>query len=583
MARDTYDVQPMEDRPHTRSRTSTGDAYALHESVPPDRWCVTWKNLEYLRKEVKDALLKEEIHPNDRDPFQRYDRIYGPSIYTVTEQHIKPVTRDAGKMSWALMLNPRGLGCDLFISHAWAEGIFEFLRKVRHSWPRGARHAWCCMLANPQNLNIGALLQSPSSSPFALALHSANVVLVVPNRHCSIYTRLWCAYEGYLAQEAGKPILVARTSSLPRFMSSMKYLCASAAFGCLLGMLVRAWGLRLDRYLWLVSVAAMLGTTITDNKSRIVMHCLCEMICFIELVDTAGFPTGEVWGFPDEMHSLVHIWFWLMAGAFFCLQEVDRIEGGINIKEAQQLRAGYQGSIQYAECSESSDAEKILSEIGPDCAVVDFAIQVLLTAGMSTTALRDIARAGVDIHNAAYSEITAAVTILGPFDLLTFSHLIFELCYESGELIVSVLQFLSIFFRIIIMIVLCRSEIDDIYFVLKVLTKAVGLLLMLLLLVCFIAISTKRSPLLAWLILLDLVLGFAVILCILGIKNTAQMPFGLRILQVFFARGTTVFSACKKEPVQAFSWLFGGTNGYNQAWGMESTDESGRSSSDPGG
>lgn len=50
--RDTYDVQPMEDRPHTRSRTSTGDAYALHESVPPDRWCVTWKNLEYLRKEV---------------------------------------------------------------------------------------------------------------------------------------------------------------------------------------------------------------------------------------------------------------------------------------------------------------------------------------------------------------------------------------------------------------------------------------------------------------------------------------------------------------------------------------------------
>ena len=51
-----------------------------------------------------------------------------------------------------------------------------------------------------------------------------------------------------------------------------------------------------------------------------------EMICFIELVDTAGFPTGEVWGFPDEMHSLVHIWFWLMAGAFFCLQEVGKQE-----------------------------------------------------------------------------------------------------------------------------------------------------------------------------------------------------------------------------------------------------------------
>ena len=38
-------------------------------------------------------------------------------VLEVTEQHIKPVTREAGKMSWALMLNPRGLDCDLFISH----------------------------------------------------------------------------------------------------------------------------------------------------------------------------------------------------------------------------------------------------------------------------------------------------------------------------------------------------------------------------------------------------------------------------------------------------------------------------------
>ena len=39
--------------------------------------------------QVKDALLKEEIHPNDRDPFQRSDRIYGPSIYTVLGWHRK--------------------------------------------------------------------------------------------------------------------------------------------------------------------------------------------------------------------------------------------------------------------------------------------------------------------------------------------------------------------------------------------------------------------------------------------------------------------------------------------------------------
>lgn len=47
--------------------------------------------------------------------------------------------------------------CHSFQGHAWAEGIFEFLTKVKHSWPRGTHHAWCCMLANPQNLNIGEL------------------------------------------------------------------------------------------------------------------------------------------------------------------------------------------------------------------------------------------------------------------------------------------------------------------------------------------------------------------------------------------------------------------------------------------
>lgn len=132
----------------------------------------------------------------------------------MNEQYIKPVTRDAGLMSWALMRNPEGLDCDLFISHAWQEGIFEFLTKVKHSWPRGVRNAWCCMLANPQNLDIGALLQTPSDSPFALALRASKIVLVVPNRHKSVYTRLWCGYEAYLAEKEGKTIVIAKDSRL---------------------------------------------------------------------------------------------------------------------------------------------------------------------------------------------------------------------------------------------------------------------------------------------------------------------------------------------------------------------------------
>eukprot|EP00439_Symbiodinium_sp_Y106_P059318 s3045_g8.t1 len=112
-----------------------------------------------------------------------------PNIHTVNGQYM-PVTDEAGKVSWALMRHPDGLDCDLFISHAWLEGIFEFLSKVLHSCPAGSRHVCCCMLAKPQNLDIGSYLQSPSSSPFALALQASTCVLVVPNCHCSIYARL---------------------------------------------------------------------------------------------------------------------------------------------------------------------------------------------------------------------------------------------------------------------------------------------------------------------------------------------------------------------------------------------------------
>ena len=169
------------------------------------------------------------------------------------EQYIKPVTLQAGKVSWALMQHPDGLDCDLFISHAWQEGarcwklvvccmswfwwpgsfaisylffsgpngvlgvhekslrinqclqgysayhwgVFEFLSKVTYSWPWGLRTAWCCMLANPQNLNISSFLESPTSSPFAVALRASKVMLVVPNRHQSVYTRLWCLMQSH--------------------------------------------------------------------------------------------------------------------------------------------------------------------------------------------------------------------------------------------------------------------------------------------------------------------------------------------------------------------------------------------------
>eukprot|EP00434_Breviolum_minutum_P008978 symbB.v1.2.007909.t1/scaffold494.1/size196131/3 len=167
-----------------RERTSTLQAMAMHEKVSPARWCE-------VREAIKDGQICACDFVTNEEDCGREAVLYGPSIYIVNESYIKPVTAAAGKMSWALLMNPEGLDADLFITHAWQEGIFEFCEKVLASWPTLAHHAWCCMLANPQNLDIGAMIQSPKVSPFAIALQQSKYMLVVPNRHTSVYTRLW--------------------------------------------------------------------------------------------------------------------------------------------------------------------------------------------------------------------------------------------------------------------------------------------------------------------------------------------------------------------------------------------------------
>ena len=107
--------------------------------------------------------------------------------------------------------------------------------------PAGARHAWCCMLANPQNLDIGALLQSPGNSPFALALQASTYVLVVPNRECSVYTRLWCCYEAYCAHETGKTILIARRSNRKEMGTALFRTLLLGLTGMITAVILKSW------------------------------------------------------------------------------------------------------------------------------------------------------------------------------------------------------------------------------------------------------------------------------------------------------------------------------------------------------
>ncbi|CAJ1344624.1 unnamed protein product, partial [Effrenium voratum] len=68
---------------------------------------------------------------------------------------------------------------------------------------------YCCLLANPQNLDMERLLAVDiSESPFAKALQKSSHLLVVPNPTVGVYSRLWCVYEAYLGATLQKTYLL---------------------------------------------------------------------------------------------------------------------------------------------------------------------------------------------------------------------------------------------------------------------------------------------------------------------------------------------------------------------------------------
>eukprot|EP00928_Gymnodinium_smaydae_P094581 TRINITY_DN7962_c0_g8_i1.p1 TRINITY_DN7962_c0_g8~~TRINITY_DN7962_c0_g8_i1.p1 ORF type:complete len:607 (+),score=57.46 TRINITY_DN7962_c0_g8_i1:104-1822(+) len=411
----------------------------LHASVSADQWGVSKQDMRSFFQAVRKAVETRSIVPSGLDNFDVDDAKFGPSIYTVNEQFIKPVTMAAGGMSWSLMLNPHGSRpCDLFITHAWMEGAYEFLDKVMSSWPPSARCAWCCMLAIPQNLRISEFISCPSRSPFAVALRSSKCVLVVPNRHESVYTRMWCTYEAYLAHKWDKVILTAGSSVVDDMFSALVLIACGMALGLLSSL---AWPLYMsspylaDCYMVdALSLAMLLILSTCATPGRQFVNCFgffasTHLIGILYNLHHAGYkPTCDSLAQPlgytrwsmktspltDVDERLIFQWFCLQVVIFvnfvifFSVAEMDRVRSKHARREANQLRRGYTGSILEAACSNSSDALNILADVGSDIGQVDKTIQVLIDSGMSTRRLREAERYGVDVKQAAYVEYSAA-------------------------------------------------------------------------------------------------------------------------------------------------------------------------------
>ncbi|CAE7723632.1 unnamed protein product [Symbiodinium sp. CCMP2592] len=537
-----------------RSRTS--EAIDLHNIVTPDRWCVTWQDLEYLEATVQSAIRKGGIVPpeNGMDDFLGSEKKHGPSIYTVTEQHIKPVTALAGKMSWALMRNPNGLDCDLFISHAWQEGIFEFMAKVLHSWPPLMHHAWCCMLANPQHLDLSSMLQSPLHSPFAIALEASSNVLVVPNHHRSIYTRLWCAYEAYLAQEEGKTILIARASNWPAIHQAMRRMFFAAILGMVLAVLVDVhdWNAALNlAALCVAAIAAAWSIGTEDHNSQVLVNLVGETTAWFLVLNwcTVG-KEGADHGIGYAIYAGLQRMELLAFASAFLLLEVDRVRGEAAICEATQLGREYSGSIASASCSRMEDDEHIRKEIGAKICEVDYAIEVLMAAGISTPSLREIAHQGVNITGAAHSEVTMPLLFLVPLNFIGAVKLFFNIYYlNKAWVIIPCMEGLTVLLRMHLLFMLSWSPPDEKCFVLLVVTKLAVLYLIFMLPEIFIWESSAIAhvPVNAW-----FAASFRFFCCLaaecfalLGIRGTARLPCGHLILRLFLARGFRGYvSAC---------------------------------------
>lgn len=195
-----------------------GLAHYLHfEKVPADFWGVSLTDIMEFRSQVYAAVAVGTLKNTATADWQW--ELLGPNMYMVNEQLIKPTTGPGSRVpfaSWALMKNckpggPGGLLCDLFVSHAWAEGAYEFSYNMIKNWPRECMAAYICFLSNPQWLDIGQMVARPETSPFHVALCGASMrrVLWLSNANATVHQRLWCVYEAFLANRNGLSVDVA--------------------------------------------------------------------------------------------------------------------------------------------------------------------------------------------------------------------------------------------------------------------------------------------------------------------------------------------------------------------------------------
>ena len=208
----------------------------------------------------------------------------------------------------------------------------------------------------------------------------------------------------------------------------------------------------------------------------------CGLILFYWKIVNIDLDRGEddPHKVPDLMPVVEQRLLVLAAISVFLLLEFDRINGQARLLEAEQLSVGFQGSIAHATCSEEADATRIFREIGEKTAAVDYAIHVLLAAGMSSPTLTDIARRGVNVSEAGSAEIAWPFLALVPLCLLSLWTIFVQFVYLQNHahlwsIPLWLLECMSVLARAALLCILWWSPRDARCFILKMMSRLVAL------------------------------------------------------------------------------------------------------------
>lgn len=283
------------------------------------------------------------------------------------------------------------------------------------------------MLSNPQNLDIRDLCAEPQKSPFAQCLRVSKHMLVVPNQTCSVYSRIWCAYEAFLAVQLNKNITTAELP-VPGLWRRMFEGVATFCLAFAVAIVMQAQGCAIAEYyeevssVWMLCILTVyiLDGHVGSEKAvrySLTLAFLASGYDFaIACADFDGFLSHVYKGFPNCRNMLWRCfitsqWFALLLFVPCCFL-ADSVWLKSRMEHAMQLSKGFT-TVVDARASVQFDKHQILEEInrhgGPE--VVDRAVRVLMRCGSSSPNLRRLADQEIDTMRAGVYSLGSVVWV----------------------------------------------------------------------------------------------------------------------------------------------------------------------------